>query len=46
VEQIEHIDEDSARYEMEISAEKTKLITNSLTDIRVKGGRLETVNCF
>ena len=44
---VEHLDKASAAYGMEISAEKTKLMTsntNSInTEIKVNGQKLETV---
>ena len=47
---VEHIDKASTAYGMEISAEKTKLMTNNDTginkDIKVKGQKLETVTSF
>ena len=47
---VESLDKTSTSYGMEISAEKTKLMTNNrndiATDIRVGGERLETVNKF
>ena len=45
---VKQLDEASSRYGMEISAEKTKLMTNSAqpitTKITVSGKELETVN--
>ena len=47
---MERLDTTSAAYGMEISAEKTKLMTNNTnginTDIKVSGEKLETVNKF
>ena len=47
---VEHFNKASAAYGMEISAEKTKLMTNSTssnkTEIKVKGQKLETVTSF
>ena len=47
---VERIDKASTAYGMEISAEKTKLMTNNDTginkDIKVKGQKLETVTSF
>ena len=47
---LESLDKTSTSYGMEISAEKTKLMTNNrhgiATDIRARGGKLETVNQF
>ena len=44
---VEHLDKVSTAYGMEISAEKTKLMTNSTsginTEIKVNGQKLETV---
>ena len=46
----ERLDKASTAYGMEISAEKTKLITNNTsginTDIKVNGQKLETVTSF
>ena len=46
----EHLNEASTAYSMEISAEKTKLMTNNTsginTEIKVKGQKLETVTCW
>ena len=47
---VERFDKASAAYGMEISAEKTKLITNNTsginTEIKVNGQKLETVTSF
>ena len=47
---VERIDSTSSAYGMEISAEKTKLMTNSTqgiqTDIRANSQKLDTVNSF
>ena len=47
---VEHLDKASTAYNMEISAEKTKLITNNTscvnTEIKVNGQKLETVTSF
>ena len=47
---VECLDKASTAYGMEISAEKTKLITNNTsginTEIKVNGLRLETVTSF
>ena len=47
---IEHLDKASTAYSMEISAEKTKLMTNNTsginTEIKVNGQKLETVTSF
>ena len=47
---VEHLDRASTAYGMEISAEKTKLMTNNTscinTEIKVNGQKLETVTCF
>ena len=47
---VERLDKASTAYGMEISAEKTKLMTNSTsginTEIKVNGQRLETVTSF
>lgn len=47
---MERLDTTSAAYGMEISAEKTKLMTNNTNgfnaDIKVRGEKLETVNSF
>ena len=47
---VEHPDKASTAYGMEISAEKTKLMTNNFsginTDIKVNGQKLETVTTF
>ena len=47
---VEHLDKASTAYGMEISAEKTKLMTNNTsginTEIKVKGQKLETVTSF
>ena len=44
---VEHLDKASTAYGMEISAEKTKLMTNNTrginTEIKVTGQKLETV---
>ena len=46
----EHLDKASTAYSMEISAEKTKLMTNNTcginTEIKVNGQKLETVTSF
>ena len=47
---VEHLDKASTAYGMEISAEKTKLMTNNTsginTEIKVNGEKLETVTSF
>ena len=47
---VESLDKTSTRYKMEISTEKTKLMTNSANDIKremkVKGQKLGTVTSF
>ena len=47
---VESLDKTSTSYGMEISAEKTKLMTNNrngmVTDIRARGEKLQTVNKF
>ena len=47
---VEHLDKASTAYGMEISAEKTKLMTNNTcginTEIKVNGQKLETVTSF
>ena len=47
---VEHRDKASTAYGMEISAEKTKLMTNNTggikTEIKVNGQKLETVTRF
>ena len=47
---VEHLDKASAAYGMEISAKKTKLMTNNTrginTEIKVNGQKLETVTSF
>ena len=46
---VEHFDKASTAYSMEISAEKTKLMTNTSginTDFKVNGQKLETVTSF
>ena len=47
---VERLDKASTAYSMEISAEKTKLITNNTsginTEIKVNGQKLETVTRF
>ena len=47
---VESLDKTCTRYKMEISAEKTKLMTNSANgiqrEIKVKGQKLGTVTCF
>ena len=47
---VERLDEASTAYGMEISAEKTKLMTNNTsgfnTEIKVNGQKLETVTSF
>ena len=44
---VEHLDKASTAYDMEISAEKTKLMTNNTsginTEIKVNGQKLKTV---
>ena len=44
---VEHVDKASTAYGMEISAEKTKLMTNNTgginTEIKVNGQKLDTV---
>ena len=47
---VESLDKTCTRYKMEISAENTKLMTNSVngiqTEIQVKGQKLGTVTSF
>ena len=47
---VEHLDKASTAYGMEISAEKTKLMTNNTsgvnTEIKINGQKLETVTSF
>ena len=47
---VEHLDKASTAYGMEISAEKTKLMTNNTssinTEIKVNRQKLETVTSF
>ena len=47
---VEHLDKASTAYGMEISVEKTKLMTNNTsginTEIKVNGQKLETVTSF
>ena len=47
---VEHLNRASTAYGMEISAKKTKLITNNTsgisTEIKVNGQKLETVTSF
>ena len=47
---INHLDTTSTKYDMEISAEKTKLMTNNTKgislDVRIGGQKLETVQSF
>ena len=47
---VEHLDKASTAYGMEISAEKTKLMTNNTsgtnTEVKVNGQKLETVTSF
>ena len=47
---VESLDKTCTRYKMEISAEKTKLMSNSTNgiqrEIKVKGQKLGTVTCF
>ena len=47
---INHLDTTSTKYGMEISAEKTKLMTNNIKgislDVRIGGQKLETVQSF
>ena len=47
---VEFLDKASTAYSMEISAEKTKLMTNNTsginTEIKVNGQKLETVTSF
>ena len=47
---VEHLDKASTAYSMEISAEKTKLMTNNTsginTESKVNGQKLETVASF
>ena len=47
---VEHLDKASEAYDMEISAEKTKPMTNNTSDInteiKVNGQKLETVTSF
>ena len=47
---VEHLDKASTAYGVEISAEKTKLMTNNTscinTEIKVNGQKIETVTSF
>ena len=47
---VNHLDKASTKYGMEISAEKTKLMTNNIKgislDVRIGGQKLETVQSF
>ena len=47
---VQHLDKASTAYSIEISAEKTKLMTNNTsginTEIKVNGQKLETVTSF
>ena len=47
---VEHLNEASTAYSMEISVEKTKLITHNSsginTEIKINGQKLETVTSF
>ena len=47
---VEHLNKASAAYSMEVSAEKTKLMTNNTSginkEIKVNGQKLETVTSF
>ena len=47
---VEHLDKASTAYSMEISAEKSRLLTNNTsginTEIKVNGQKLETVTSF
>ena len=47
---VERLNKVSTAYGMEISAEKTKVVTNNTSDInteiRVNGQQLETATCF
>ena len=46
---VEHLDKTSTAYSMEISAENTKLMTNTSginTEIKVNGQKLQTVTSF
>ena len=47
---VERLDKASTAYGIEISAEKTKLVTNNIsginTEIKVNGQKLETVTSF
>ena len=47
---VEHLDKDATAYGMEMSTEKTKLMTNNTsginTEIKVNGQKLETVKSF
>ena len=47
---VEHLNKASKAYGMDISATKTKLMTNNTdginTEIKVNGQKLETVECF
>ena len=47
---LEHLDKASTAYGMEISAEKTKLMTNNTsginTEVKVNGQKLETFTSF
>ena len=42
----EHLDKASTAYSMEISAKKTKLMTDNTTEIKVNGQYLQTVTSF
>ena len=43
---VERLDKASTAYGMEISAEKTKLMTNNTSGINTDGQKLETVTSF
>ena len=47
---VDHVDKTSAAFDMEISAEKTKLMTNDANgisiDIRINGEKLDEVDSF
>ena len=47
---VEHLDKASTAYSMEISAKKTKLMTNNIsginTDTKINGQKLQTVTSF
>ena len=42
----ERLDKASTAYGMDIGTEKTKLMTNDITEIKVNGQKLETVTSF